>query len=160
MIYQIIRKMALISQENLSVTNYYLKLKQLWDELASIEALPSCTCGYMKLANDIFNKDRLMQFLMGLNDSYDQVRSQILVSDPLLTVNKAYSSVLQVETQKEIQLNLTENINSIALATKYDARKGHCDYYNLDGHTREGCFKLIGYPDWFKNRNKTTNQQA
>ncbi|XP_058003885.1 uncharacterized protein LOC131180568 [Hevea brasiliensis] len=143
MIYQIKRKMASISQENLSVTNYYSKLKQLWDELASIEALPPCTCGSMKLANDILNKDRLMQFLMGLNDSYDQV-----------------------ETQKEIQLNLIENIDSVALATKaqgprkYDARKRHCDYCNLDGHTREGCFKLIGYPDWFKNRNKTTNQQA
>ncbi|KAF2289602.1 hypothetical protein GH714_037404 [Hevea brasiliensis] len=62
------------------------------------------------------------------------------------------------------------DIRAVTLATKvhgprrgfkkYDARKGHCDYCNLDGHTREGCFKLIGYPDWFKNQNKTTNQQA
>ncbi|CAI9115116.1 OLC1v1015952C1 [Oldenlandia corymbosa var. corymbosa] len=25
-----------------------------------------------------------------------------------------------------------------------------CDYCGINGHLREGCFKLIGYPDWFK----------
>lgn len=28
----------------------------------------------------------------------------------------------------------------------------------MDGHTRKGCFKLIGYPDWFKTKNKTSGQ--
>lgn len=26
----------------------------------------------------------------------------------------------------------------------------HCDHCNMKGHTKDGCFKLIGYPDWFK----------
>ncbi|KAF2286735.1 hypothetical protein GH714_026582 [Hevea brasiliensis] len=24
----------------------------------------------------------------------------------------------------------------------------------MDGHIKEGCFKIIGYPDWFKSKNK------
>lgn len=28
----------------------------------------------------------------------------------------------------------------------------------MDGHVREGCFKIIGYPDWFKTKNKASTQ--
>ncbi|XP_043806659.1 uncharacterized protein LOC122721800 [Manihot esculenta] len=136
------------------------KLKQLWDELANIVSLPLCICGSEKLATEIHNADHLMQFLMGLNDTFDQVH-------PLPTVNKAFSIVLRVESQKKVQSNLTEHGKVAALAIrsqgsrrdykKYDIRKGHCDYCNLDGHTRAGCFKLIGYLEWFKSKNKQFN---
>lgn len=41
-----------------------------------------------------------MQFLNGLNDSYESVRNQVLFLDPLSNVNRAYSMILQVEDQK------------------------------------------------------------
>ena len=28
----------------------------------------------------------------------------------------------------------------------------HCTECNRDGHTREGCFKLIGYPEWWPGK--------
>ncbi|GKV29747.1 hypothetical protein SLEP1_g38646 [Rubroshorea leprosula] len=46
----------------------------------------------------------LMQFLMGLNESYSNLRSQILVMSPLPTVTKALSLVLQDERQRSIQV--------------------------------------------------------
>ena len=36
-----------------------------------------------------------MQFIMGLNESFDSVRSQILMIDPLIYVNKVYSMLLR-----------------------------------------------------------------
>ncbi|KAL0416108.1 UNVERIFIED_CONTAM: hypothetical protein Slati_3442700 [Sesamum latifolium] len=42
----------------------------------------------------------LDKFLMGLNDEYDNIRSQILVNEPLPSVNMAYSLVLRVEKQR------------------------------------------------------------
>lgn len=27
----------------------------------------------------------------------------------------------------------------------------HCDHYNMDGHSKETCFKLHRYPNWYKN---------
>ncbi|KAL2498818.1 Reverse transcriptase Ty1/copia-type domain-containing protein [Abeliophyllum distichum] len=27
----------------------------------------------------------------------------------------------------------------------------HCDYCNMNGHTRSTCFKIHGYPYWYKN---------
>ncbi|KAF2305483.1 hypothetical protein GH714_005656 [Hevea brasiliensis] len=90
--------------------------------------------------------------------------------DPLPNAHKAYSMALSVETQKEVQMSLTESVDFVALATKskwarkeykkYDPCKGHCDHCNLDGHTRENCFKIVGYPDWFKNKNRLRNSSS
>ncbi|KAL0349970.1 UNVERIFIED_CONTAM: hypothetical protein Sradi_4146200 [Sesamum radiatum] len=43
-----------------------------------------------------------IQFLMGLSNAYDHVRSQVLLMDPLPTVGKAYSMFLRVEKQREV----------------------------------------------------------
>ena len=32
----------------------------------------------------------------------------------------------------------------------------HCDYCNIDGHVKETCFRLHGYPDWYKDYNART----
>ncbi|KAF7810233.1 uncharacterized protein G2W53_036976 [Senna tora] len=109
---------------------------------------------------------RLVQFLMGLSQTFEVIRSQILSLDPLPSVNKAFAMVVNVETEKEI--NQTLNINSVEGSTmlargnyrtegskKFDDRKNekmskHCDHCQQNGHTKDGCFKLIGYPDWWK----------
>lgn len=76
---------------------YFTKLKKLWDEIGSLVPLPVCTCGASKALAEMDMNGKLIQFLMGLNDTYDHVRSQILLMDPLPSVNKAYSMILRVE---------------------------------------------------------------
>lgn len=41
---------------------------------------------------------------------------------------------------------------------RLDSKKDHCSHCNMDGHIREGCFKLIGYPDWYKPKSKIARQ--
>ena len=43
-----------------------------------------------------------MKFLIGLNEAYTAVRGQILLMDPLPTVNKAHSLILQHERQRAL----------------------------------------------------------
>lgn len=53
-----------------SVSNYYTKLKVLWEELANYNhhcTYGKCTCGGAKEA------EQTMSFLMGLNDSYSHI---------------------------------------------------------------------------------------
>ncbi|XP_076943782.1 uncharacterized protein LOC143614151 [Bidens hawaiensis] len=45
---------------------------------------------------------RLIQFLVGFNPSYDTIRSNILIMQPLPSINRAYGILIQDETQKEI----------------------------------------------------------
>ncbi|XP_021598916.1 uncharacterized protein LOC110604943 [Manihot esculenta] len=74
MIYELHRKISLISQENQFVLVYFTKLKKLWDKLGSVETLPTCTCGAYRAIAEITNKNRLMQFPMGLNKAFGSVR--------------------------------------------------------------------------------------
>ncbi|KAM1349391.1 hypothetical protein ACFX10_003533 [Malus domestica] len=93
-IFQLQRDIASLTQDQLSVAAYYTKLKKLWDELASYNDSTSCTCG----AQNEINK--LMQFLMGLNESYSAIRGQVLLMNPLPTVRQAYASISQEEKQR------------------------------------------------------------
>ena len=47
-IFQIERDIASLYQGIVSVATYFSKLKGLWDELSSYNALPICTCGASK----------------------------------------------------------------------------------------------------------------
>ncbi|KAM1195859.1 hypothetical protein ACFX2J_022291 [Malus domestica] len=86
-IFQLNRDLATISQGTSSVSAYFTRLKGLWDELASYNDHCTCSSG---TKND---RQQLMQFLMGLNESFSAVRDQILLMNPLPTVHQACSSV-------------------------------------------------------------------
>lgn len=43
---------------------------------------------------------KLLQFLMGLNESNEQARGQILMTIPLPSLNKAYSMLIERESQR------------------------------------------------------------
>ena len=49
-IYQLQRLIRFIVQGNKLVTNYYTKLKKLWDKLACLAPTPGCACvGFYRL---------------------------------------------------------------------------------------------------------------
>lgn len=77
---------------------YFSKLKQLWDEYNSLVTLPSCECVTARKYMVHDQQQRLLQFLMGLNDSYVHIRSQILMMTSLPTVGQAYSLLSQEES--------------------------------------------------------------
>lgn len=102
LLYQIQREISTVTQGNLTVAQYYTKLKKFWDELACLTPVPECTCGAPKSVTEALDSNKLIQFLIGLSDAYDSIRGQILLMEPLPSVNKAYSMVLRIEKQKEV----------------------------------------------------------
>jgi hypothetical protein len=69
-------------------------MKGLWDELGNHQPIPTCTCGALKTILSYHHQQQVYQFLMGLNESYSQVRGQILLIDPLPSINKVFSLVI------------------------------------------------------------------
>lgn len=84
-------------QGNLSVAAYFSKLKRYWDELKDLEGLPSCTCGGMNPILAKIERSKLNQFLLNLNDEFENVRGQILATDPLPSLKRTYYLVQQAE---------------------------------------------------------------
>jgi len=93
--------MSNLSQDNRSVSAYFTKCKLLWDEYIALVA--PCSCDSTGSAMKLIGRQQLMQFLMGLNDCYQTVRSKILMLSPLPSVSQASSVVLQEEHQREIK---------------------------------------------------------
>ncbi|KAL0373882.1 UNVERIFIED_CONTAM: Retrovirus-related Pol polyprotein from transposon RE1 [Sesamum radiatum] len=167
MIYQLQREIASASQGNLSVSAYFGRLKKLWDELGCLRSTSVCICGASKESADHKQQDRLMQFLMGLNDSFDHIRGQILMVEPLPDVAKAYSMVLREERQREVSTTFSSSVPTIAMQVQgfqngngtrgqwkrrtAQEKKGQlCTHCGKTGHFKESCFEIHGYPEWYK----------
>nr|XP_028959274.1 uncharacterized protein LOC114825097 [Malus domestica] len=95
-IFQLKQDIASLTQDQLYVAAYYTKLKKLWDELASYSDSTSCTYGAQN------ERNKLMQFLMSLNESYSAIRGQVLLMNPLPTVCQAHASISQEEKQRSL----------------------------------------------------------
>lgn len=87
-VYHLHKEIAPLVQGTSPVSIYYSRLKELWDEYDSIVPPPSCDCDQSKEYSEHLQKQRLLQFLMGLNDGYSNARGQILMkTTPPTTVN-------------------------------------------------------------------------
>jgi hypothetical protein len=153
-IYQLKQSISSLKQENMPVSAYFTKLKSLWNELNSLVVIQPCTCGHGKAIADQLQQDRAMEFLQGLHERYGALRSQILLMEPFPSTTRIYSLVRQEEKQQEIHSSLSPTPDAAAFITKPTNRGGqlsrkpryHCDHCGRDGHSKDRCFKLVGYP--------------
>ena len=130
--------------------------------------------------DDLHLQESVMQFLMGLNDSYSQIMGQILLMDKLPSINKVYSLLIQEERQRSVGHGNFVHIKSTTLVVKgsnpnfnsnfpsfcgnfgvfggkTSKRKDRpiCTHYGKLGHVMEKCFNLHGFPPGFKPKGRT-----
>ncbi|XP_004240253.2 uncharacterized protein [Solanum lycopersicum] len=96
-IYHLWSEIATLKQGTEFVTSYYSKLKDLWTELDVMIPSPGCNCEDSTIYVRHLRSQRLLQFLMGLNESFSSIRSNILSRKPTVTVNEAYAVAAQEE---------------------------------------------------------------
>ncbi|XP_075087880.1 uncharacterized protein LOC142169851 [Nicotiana tabacum] len=163
-IFQLHREIATISQGTDSVSIYFTRLKELWAEYNAMRPSPNCGCAKSKKIVVRFLQQHLLQFLSGLNDSYDQARRQILVKTTELILNQAYAKIIESESQ----LTPPPGVNSIAegndITSLWNAKGTqqkpkrnfnlYCEHCKLKCHTKENCYQLVGYPPNYKGRKK------
>lgn len=110
-IYQVQKDLSTLVQGSLSIANYFTQLKTLWDEYLAMIDLPTCNCGtgsgYMKL----LQTQQVMQFLVGLNDTFKTARGNILMMNPIPNLNQVYRLILQEEKQRDCHNIISDNMN-------------------------------------------------
>ncbi|XP_074337227.1 uncharacterized protein LOC141674416 [Apium graveolens] len=120
-LYALEQEILQISQDNVSISDYYTQLKKVWDEIDNLKPLPACTCAnctchitqkVLKLQQD----QRLMIFLMKMSNEFANVRSHILMMDNLPNLPQAYRMLLQEQRHKEISKATTTSQESVAFA--------------------------------------------
>lgn len=100
-VYQLHREIYTMVQGTSSVSEYFSRLRNVWDEYFSLVPLP----GNYKTYAYHMEQQKLIQFLMGLNETYAQCHSQILMTIPSPSLNQAYNMIMQDESQR-VQSNL------------------------------------------------------
>jgi len=94
-----------IKQSEHNVTQSFTDLKILWEELEFLRPLPSCTCNVpyncdlSKISLKYREVEHVICFLKGLNDTFNTVKTQILLIEPLPNINRVFSLVMQQERQ-------------------------------------------------------------
>jgi len=101
-IFQLKCQLMPLQQGTNDISMYYTKLKSIWEELSGYKPTFPCTCGGVQQLQTHNESKYVMSFLMGLNDSFSQIRSQILFSDPLPSIGNIFSLILQEKTQRKI----------------------------------------------------------
>ncbi|XP_040998911.1 uncharacterized protein LOC121244770 [Juglans microcarpa x Juglans regia] len=156
-IFQLKRNLVSLRQDRDSVSAYFGNLKTLWNEIAIYDPISACTCGQLSILNDRHQRDHVIQFLMGLNDQYANARDQIMLIEPLPTVNKVFSLIQQQEQHHQLT-NFSPTSDSMALATKTSFKNNtknlmtqrmdrlYCTHCQAQGHTLENCFKAGNAP--------------
>ncbi|XP_019056990.1 PREDICTED: uncharacterized protein LOC109116288 [Tarenaya hassleriana] len=167
--YSIRQLLRSLCQGSSDVSTYYTKLFTLWEELKSVKSTPKCTCGGCNCEldqkwYDHHEEDFVIEFLFGLNDSYESIRGQIIMLDPLPDLEKTYNLIIQHEQQRMIKIpnvndshvfqasvNPAENVVAAVSGGNFRPRQRPlCTHYRLYGHMVKKCYKLHGYPPGYK----------
>ena len=148
------------------MSDYYTRIKGIWEELDSMVDLPKVSVAneeiaeFLRAFGRMQEEQKLFQFLNGLDDVSKAQRSQILIMHPLPSVESACSILQQEELQREVLEEEQSFFESSALYGKgvpvsagkdVEGRCGHCGH---TGHSKEKCWQLIGYPKWHPKSKK------
>ncbi|XP_075106983.1 uncharacterized protein LOC142179975 [Nicotiana tabacum] len=131
---------------------YFSKLKELWAEFDALIPCPGCGCEESKKYVEHFEYQRLLQFLMGLNETYSQSSNHILNMSPRPSINKAYSMIISKKSRRAMshssQLNakgnLGKNHNFLGneVTALFSSKRNACAGY---GHSGGGNHSASSY---------------
>jgi len=147
------------------VLDYFTEMKTLWEELNSHRHMPHCTyrCVAMREPRNFRFEDQVIQFFTGLNDQFNVVKTQVLMLDPLPSINKVYSLVIQEESNNHsLSSPIDESLSSVN-ASESRRPQGrargyspgfrpprHCSFCGKNNHIVEFCYQKHGYPNFQK----------
>ncbi|XP_016450723.2 uncharacterized protein LOC107775499 [Nicotiana tabacum] len=168
------KEIATLVQGVSSVSVYFLRLHELWDEYETLDPPPSCGCPESRQYAEHYQVKKLYQFLSGLNKSYENAKNQVLMIRPLPNINQAYAMIVNVESQRKTSGGNASGVGAeigehAAFLSNRGTRGGsyrprnnygngkvplYCEYCKFKGHTKDSCYKLHGYPADFKYKKK------
>jgi len=165
---QLQQEISNMKQGSKKVTEYFTELRGLWEELDKYRPMPHCTCPIpcsclaMRNAKGFRAEDRIIQFLIGLNEEYQSLASQVLLMEPLPQINRVFSMIMQQERKTQfgiiaaptsaIEDTNTGLVNVVDAQRQFGRGRGGrsngrvCSFCGRSNHTIETCYKKHGFP--------------
>ncbi|XP_075091857.1 uncharacterized protein LOC142172007 [Nicotiana tabacum] len=147
-LYHLQKKISDLMQGSSDIAGYFTKLKLLWDELDALYTTVTCSCactcgGKVKLVKSL-QDERLIQFLMGLNDTYSPFKmrdtGKAYVNPQFLGDSSSFLATHQnISGQKSQSSDSKGKKNNLI-----------CSHCKKPGHSVDKCYRIIGFPSDFK----------
>ncbi|XP_010468697.1 PREDICTED: uncharacterized protein LOC104748804 [Camelina sativa] len=164
---QLKAELACCKQQGLAIEAYYGKLNRIWDSMANHRPLRLCKCGkcecnLMALQEQDREEDKVHEFLAGLDDGFQTVRSSLVSRIPIQPMEEVYNVVRQEE---DLRVNVHKG-EAVAEVSAYAAHQRPrslssplpndvaivCKHCNRNGHSSDSCFAVVGYLEWWGDR--------
>ncbi|KAK1561249.1 hypothetical protein QYE76_065312 [Lolium multiflorum] len=171
---RIMGELTHLKQGTQSITEYAGEMKRLYRDLHYYHPFQPVDKKDLGIHHEWFESLVAKLFLDGLNEKFN-LRRQLIFSETVWpSLDDIISSVLEEETRlaqpKEDYLKYGEDRAALSMRprhgarpfSKLDKRKQYCDHCRRNGHTKDNCFELHGYPPWWgeKGRSRTWGVQG
>ncbi|RAL47197.1 hypothetical protein DM860_017012 [Cuscuta australis] len=155
-IHQLKSEFQSLRQKGQTVVVYYNQFVTLWNKLyGSVDPTCSCRCEAAALIRAREEQEKTHHFLLGLDDEqFGHIRSQIIATEPVLDIHRAYALIVQEERHKSIVRGRDDRTDALAFAMQRpaptmgrgDPPNYSCTHCGKDGHSVDRCYQLHGYP--------------
>jgi len=180
-IYEIKTKLSAAKHGARPVTEYSNFLQGLWQEMDHYQCIQMSCKDDAVILKRFIEKERIYDFLAGLNAEFDSVRVQILGKEDLPSLNETMAIIRTEEGRRSVMLETQINEGSALVAKRTSSKESevsqsestikptgsykppfnrdnlYCTYCKKYRHTRERCWRLNGRPP---NRNNSDGKQA
>lgn len=159
-LYKLRHQLLSLRQGTMDLSSYHTQTQTYWEELSNIQ--PIATTVEELLAQRETN--RVIDFLMGLNESYDHVRSQILMKKTLPTLSEVYNILDNDDSQRSARISPSSGVELSAFQvssntgnSQYQRGRPVCTHCGALGHVVDRCYKKHGFPPGFKSKYPKSN---
>uniref|UniRef100_A0A2N9G8E4 Reverse transcriptase Ty1/copia-type domain-containing protein n=1 Tax=Fagus sylvatica TaxID=28930 RepID=A0A2N9G8E4_FAGSY len=165
-IYELRRKAHETRQQGKSLASYFSALQTIWQELDFLNPYDMESAKDTATLKTRIENERVYDFLAGLDPGFDQIRVQVLAQNPTPNLRSTYAFVRREELRQAAMLASPPHESSALMTIQHspsalvssgswkpeDKESLFCTHCKGTKHTRETCFKLNGYPDWFRKK--------
>ncbi|XP_071731015.1 uncharacterized protein [Rutidosis leptorrhynchoides] len=164
-----------IKQKDQSLEDLWITMQGIWGEIDRRDPNPMKCATDIVIYTKIRTEQKLFQFLNALDQNYDTIKRELLRLDPLPTPEEAYATVRKEVAHRHIlgqaknesshqgiasglvAANKSEQLGQTANPyphrnksyPKIDKSKLVCTKCGKKRHTREQCFEIKGFPEWW-----------
>ncbi|KAJ0626012.1 hypothetical protein HanLR1_Chr01g0007141 [Helianthus annuus] len=178
-----------IKQSGIPLEEFWIIMQGIWGEIDRRDSNPMTSPADIATYNKLRMEQKLFQFLNSIDRQYDTIKREILRMDPLPSTEEAYVAVRKETAHQNILGTTTgsqsgigsglvttqiDNSNkALGLATrgqgrrpdppfkpKVDKSKLKCDHCGMMKHTKDQCFKIVGYPEWWNDGHKKGEKES
>ncbi|KAF7812813.1 Retrovirus-related Pol polyprotein from transposon RE1 [Senna tora] len=150
-----------LNQGDMPVHQYHNSLIRCWQILDLLESYNWSFSKDAQYFKKLVEEKRLYKFLLGLNETFEDVHGCILGRSSLPSLKEAFSEVRREETRKKINNTNTSHtpLEHSALTTKgpvQQLQRQGVPTTKYKGHTKDTCWEIHGKPPNWKPRSRSS----